>query len=187
MKLKILVTAGDGIGPEVTNEAVAVLREVAELGGHTLELDAKRIGGVAIVQDGTPSSGRHSCSSLDSDAVLLGAVGGNEFNSLAPDKRPEAPVSCRFGLPSAASPICAPRLRSKNSPSTARSALKLSRAPTSFSFARIAWRPLLRPAPRDRTDRASRRSLEHHALYKERSCAGSSYRIPACHRSAAKN
>ena len=35
MKLKILVTAGDGIGPEVTNEAVAVLREVAELGGHT--------------------------------------------------------------------------------------------------------------------------------------------------------
>ena len=34
MKLKILVTAGDGIGPEVTNEAVAVLKEVAELGGH---------------------------------------------------------------------------------------------------------------------------------------------------------
>ena len=33
MKLKILVTAGDGIGPEVTNEAVAVLREVAQLGG----------------------------------------------------------------------------------------------------------------------------------------------------------
>ena len=40
MKLKILVTAGDGIGPEVTNEAVAVLKEVAALGGHTLEFDA---------------------------------------------------------------------------------------------------------------------------------------------------
>ena len=54
MKLKILVTAGDGIGPEVTNEAVAVLKEVAAIGGHTFEFDAKRIGGVAIVQDGTP-------------------------------------------------------------------------------------------------------------------------------------
>jgi 3-isopropylmalate dehydrogenase len=90
MKLKILVTAGDGIGPEVTNEAVAVLNEVAELGGHTLELDARRIGGVAIVQDGTPLPADTLKAALDSDAVLLGAVGGNEFNSLSPDKRPEA-------------------------------------------------------------------------------------------------
>jgi len=90
MKLKILVTAGDGIGPEVTNEAVAVLREVASLGGHTFEFDAKRIGGVAIVQDGTPLPADTLAAALDSDAVLLGAVGGNEFNSLAPDKRPEA-------------------------------------------------------------------------------------------------
>ena len=90
MKLKILVTAGDGIGPEVTNEAVAVLREVASLGGHTFEFDSKRIGGVAIVQDGTPLPADTLAAALDSDAVLLGAVGGNEFNSLAPDKRPEA-------------------------------------------------------------------------------------------------
>jgi len=90
MKLKILVTAGDGIGPEVTNEAVSVLKEVAQAGGHTLELDAKRIGGVAIVNDGTPLPADTLAAALDSDAVLLGAVGGNEFNSLAPDKRPEA-------------------------------------------------------------------------------------------------
>jgi 3-isopropylmalate dehydrogenase len=90
MKLKILVTAGDGIGPEVTNEAVAVLKEVAALGGHTLEFDARRIGGVAIVADGTPLPADTLAAALDSDAVLLGAVGGNEFNSLAPDKRPEA-------------------------------------------------------------------------------------------------
>jgi 3-isopropylmalate dehydrogenase len=90
MHLKILVTPGDGIGPEVTNEAVAVLKEVAELGGHKLSLDAKRIGGVAIVQDGTPLPADTLSAALDSDAVLLGAVGGNEFNSLAPDKRPEA-------------------------------------------------------------------------------------------------
>ena len=90
MKLKILVTAGDGIGPEVTNEAVAVLQEVAAVGGHTFELDAKRIGGVAIVQDGTPLPADTLAAALDSDAVFLGAVGGNEFNSLPPDKRPEA-------------------------------------------------------------------------------------------------
>jgi 3-isopropylmalate dehydrogenase len=90
MKLKILVTAGDGIGPEVTNEAVAVLKEVAELGGHTFQFDARRIGGVAIVQDGTPLPADTLQAALNSDAVLLGAVGGNEFNSMPPDKRPEA-------------------------------------------------------------------------------------------------
>ena len=90
MNLKLLVTAGDGIGPEVTNEAVSVLQEVARLGGHTLALDPKRIGGIAIVTDGTPLPADTLAAALDSDAVLLGAVGGNEFNSLPPDKRPEA-------------------------------------------------------------------------------------------------
>ena len=90
MKLKILVTAGDGIGPEVTNEAIALLKDLAELGGHKFEFDAKRIGGVAIVQDGTPLPADTLEAALASDAVFLGAVGGNEFNSLPPDKRPEA-------------------------------------------------------------------------------------------------
>ena len=90
MNLKLLVTAGDGIGPEVTREAVSVLREVTELGGHTLQITEKRIGGVAIVQDGTPLPADTLAAALDSDAVLLGAVGGNEFNALSPDKRPEA-------------------------------------------------------------------------------------------------
>ncbi|HUB28335.1 MAG TPA: 3-isopropylmalate dehydrogenase [Terracidiphilus sp.] len=90
MRLKILVTAGDGIGPEVTNEALAVLRDVADIGGHKLDITAKRIGGVAITQDGTPLPKDTLDAALDSDAVLLGAVGGNEFNSLPPDKRPEA-------------------------------------------------------------------------------------------------
>ena len=90
MNLKILVTAGDGIGPEVTNEAVAVLKQVAALGGHAFTFDAKRIGGVAIVQDGTPLPADTLNAALAADAVLLGAVGGNEFNSLPPGKRPEA-------------------------------------------------------------------------------------------------
>ncbi|MDE3189164.1 MAG: 3-isopropylmalate dehydrogenase [Acidobacteriota bacterium] len=90
MKLKILVVAGDGIGPEVTGEAVAVLREVAALGGHEFNFSERRIGGVAIVKDGTPLPAETLSEALASDAVLLGAVGGNEFNSLPPDKRPEA-------------------------------------------------------------------------------------------------
>jgi 3-isopropylmalate dehydrogenase len=90
MHLKILITAGDGIGPEVTNEAVSVLKEVAQAGGHTLTLDARRIGGIAITTDGTPLPADTLAAALDSDAVLLGAVGGNEFNSLPPNKRPES-------------------------------------------------------------------------------------------------
>lgn len=90
MKLRILVVAGDGIGPEVTNEAVAVLKEAAALGGHEFTFSERRIGGVAIVQDGTPLPADTLSEALASDAVLLGAVGGNEFNSLPPDKRPEA-------------------------------------------------------------------------------------------------
>ncbi len=90
MNLKILVTAGDGIGPEVTNEAVSVLKEIAQLSGNTLEFDHKRIGGTAIRNDGTPLPADTLAAALDSDAVLLGAVGANEFNSLPPEKRPEA-------------------------------------------------------------------------------------------------
>ncbi len=90
MKLNILVTAGDGIGPEVTCEAVAVLKEIATLGGHDFAFMEKRIGGVAIVQDGAPLPEDTLDAALASDAVLLGAVGGNEFNSLPPSKRPEA-------------------------------------------------------------------------------------------------
>jgi 3-isopropylmalate dehydrogenase len=90
MQLKILVTAGDGIGPEVTREAVDVLKETAALAGHEFIFSEARIGGIAIVEDGTPLPQETLDAALASDAVLLGAVGGNEFNSLAPDKRPEA-------------------------------------------------------------------------------------------------
>src|ERR1700742_2633141 len=90
MKLKVLVVAGDGIGPEVTAEAVRVLRSVAELGGYDFEFREGLIGGVAIKQHGSPLPAATLDAALESDAVLLGAVGGNEFNSLPPERRPEA-------------------------------------------------------------------------------------------------
>lgn len=90
MKLKFLVVSGDGIGPEVTRQATAVLKWIAERGGYDFELSEKPIGGIAIRQTGTPLPAATLDAALASDAVLLGAVGGNEFNSLPPDRRPEA-------------------------------------------------------------------------------------------------
>jgi 3-isopropylmalate dehydrogenase len=90
MKMKILIVAGDGIGPEVTQEAVQILRSVAEMGGHDFEITEKLIGGVAIKAANTPLPQITLDTALKSDAVLLGAVGGNEFNSLPPERRPEA-------------------------------------------------------------------------------------------------
>ena len=54
MQLRVTVLPGDGIGPEVTREAVAVLRAVAEAGGHEFRFDEGRLGGAAIAADGTP-------------------------------------------------------------------------------------------------------------------------------------
>ena len=90
MKLKILVVAGDGIGPEVTREAIKVLESVAEVGGHDFQFTDELIGGAAIRAEGSPLPQKTLDAALASDAVLLGAVGGNEFNSLPPDRRPEA-------------------------------------------------------------------------------------------------
>src|SRR5277367_1865844 len=90
MKLKVLVGAGDGIGPEVTREAVRILTSVAEFGGYDFQFTESPIGGVAIRQTGTPLPAATLEAALESDAVLLGAVGGNEFNALPPDRRPEA-------------------------------------------------------------------------------------------------
>lgn len=90
MNLKIAVLAGDGIGPEVTNEAINILKTVAEFGGHEFTFTPALIGGVAITAEGTPLPQQTVEVCLASDAVLLGAVGDNKFNHLTPDKRPEA-------------------------------------------------------------------------------------------------
>ncbi len=90
MKLKIAILAGDGIGPEVTHEAVNILQAVAEAGGHEFAFREALLGGVAITAKGTPLPQETIDIALDSEAVLLGAVGDNKFNHLTPDKRPEA-------------------------------------------------------------------------------------------------
>jgi 3-isopropylmalate dehydrogenase len=90
MRLKIAILAGDGIGPEVTNEAVNILRAVAEFGGHDFSFVPLLLGGVAITATGSPFPAATREGALACDAVFLGAVGDNKFNALTPDKRPEA-------------------------------------------------------------------------------------------------
>ena len=89
MDLKILVLPGDGIGREVTREAVRVLERVAAHWNHRLLLSEGLIGGAAIHQTGTPFPDETARLAAESDATLLGAVGLPEFDSAPPEKRPE--------------------------------------------------------------------------------------------------
>jgi 3-isopropylmalate dehydrogenase len=90
MELKITVLPGDGIGPEVTDQAVGVLQAVAEAFGHQVHLQNKHIGGAALTaaNDPLPADTIQAC--LSSSAVLLGAVGSPEFDKNPGHLRPEA-------------------------------------------------------------------------------------------------
>jgi 3-isopropylmalate dehydrogenase len=89
MKLNILVLPGDGIGPEVTREAVRVLEHVAKKHNHELSLTEGLLGGVAIHATGSPFPDDTREKALAADATLLGAVGLPEFDDLPPSQRPE--------------------------------------------------------------------------------------------------
>ena len=89
MQLNILVLPGDGIGTEVTQEAVRVLRHVAGKFNHDLKLTEGLLGGVAIHKTGKPMPEETARLALEADATLLGAVGLPEFDDIAPELRPE--------------------------------------------------------------------------------------------------
>lgn len=89
MKLNVLTLPGDGIGVEVTREAVKVLKHVAETYGHGLTLSEGLLGGIAIHKTGNPFPDETRELALQADATLMGAVGLPEFDNAPPDKRPE--------------------------------------------------------------------------------------------------
>lgn len=89
MNLNILVLPGDGIGTEVTREAVRVVRHVSEKFKHSVKLTEGLLGGIAIHKTGTPFPPQTEALSLEADATLLGAVGLPEFDNAPPEKRPE--------------------------------------------------------------------------------------------------
>ena len=85
----ILVLPGDGIGVEVTEEAIKVLKATGQLHGLTFKLKTALVGGAAIDAEGAPVSEETIKLAADADAVLLGAVGGTKWDDLPTDKRPE--------------------------------------------------------------------------------------------------
>lgn len=89
MNLNVLVLPGDGIGAEVTREAVRVLRHVADKWHHSLRLTEGLLGGVAIHKTGSPLPEDTRRLALEADATLMGAVGLPEFDQAPPDQRPE--------------------------------------------------------------------------------------------------
>lgn len=89
MNANIVLLPGDGIGPEVVNEARLVLDAVAKLFGHTFQYSTHLLGGCAIDATGTamPEATLKACQA--SDAILLGAVGGPKWDDPQAKVRPE--------------------------------------------------------------------------------------------------
>src|SRR5438874_12092046 len=87
---KIAVLPGDGIGQEVTPEAVRVLRGVGKRDGVTFEFEEALIGGVAIDAAGTPLPSETLALCRNADAILFGAVGGPKWDACRQSNAPSA-------------------------------------------------------------------------------------------------
>ncbi len=91
MKLyKIALIKGDGIGPEIIDEAVKVLDAVASYSGFSLQYEDLLMGGCAYDITGDPLPQETISGALNSDAVLFGAIGGEKWDTLPREKRPES-------------------------------------------------------------------------------------------------
>ncbi len=89
MNKNIAVIRGDGIGPEIVEQALKVLDKIADLYGHTFNYTDVDMGGCAIDKWGNPLPEEMLKKCVESDSVLLGAVGGEKWNSVPGDMRPE--------------------------------------------------------------------------------------------------
>ncbi|WP_031483636.1 3-isopropylmalate dehydrogenase [Maridesulfovibrio frigidus] len=87
--MKICVMPGDGIGPEIMKQGIKVLEVIGKKFGHTFDVTEALIGGVAIDETGVPLPDATVAACKDSDAVLLGAVGGPKWDTIDPSIRPE--------------------------------------------------------------------------------------------------
>ena len=89
MNYKIALLKGDGIGPEIVDEAVKVLDKIGEKFGHKFEYTQGYLGGESIDKYGIPYSKETAKICKESDSILLGSVGGPKWDNVDPDKRPE--------------------------------------------------------------------------------------------------
>jgi 3-isopropylmalate dehydrogenase len=86
---KITVLSGDGIGPEVTKQAIEALKAAGVKYGFSFDFTEALLGGAAIDATGVPLPAETVAACEASDSVLLGAVGGEKWDNLSADKRPE--------------------------------------------------------------------------------------------------
>ena len=86
---KLAILAGDGIGPEIVNEAVKVIQCLQQVYGFSAELESAAIGGAGYDESGSPLPAATLDLCRQSDAVILGAVGGPQYESLERELRPE--------------------------------------------------------------------------------------------------
>src|SRR5258708_13363138 len=90
MLLNLTILPGDGIGPEVTEQAVLILQAIAGAFGHQLQLQHKNIGGAALTASNDPLPPETLQACLSSSAVGLGAVGSPAYDHYPNHLRPEA-------------------------------------------------------------------------------------------------
>ena len=90
MSKKIVVLRGDGIGPEIVDAAVEVLKAVDDKFGIGMTFDYRPFGGAAVDACGVPFPDETKEAAKEADAVLLGSVGGPKYDGLAREKRPES-------------------------------------------------------------------------------------------------
>lgn len=89
MDKKIAIIKGDGIGPEIVDSAIRVIDKIAEKYNHNFEYEEVYMGGIAIDKFGEPLPKHELEKCLNSDSILLGAVGGPKWDNVESDKRPE--------------------------------------------------------------------------------------------------
>ena len=89
MDIKLAVVKGDGIGPEIIEEAEKVLNKIGDLYGHTFTYTDILAGGCAIDATGVPLPEESVAIAKAADSVLLGAVGGPKWDTLPGNQRPE--------------------------------------------------------------------------------------------------
>jgi 3-isopropylmalate dehydrogenase len=90
MKLKVALLPGDGIGPEVVDSAVSLMEAASEKFNVAFSFETYLIGGSSFDKYGTPLTDDVLSSCYDSDAILLGAVGGPKWEGLQHNLKPEA-------------------------------------------------------------------------------------------------
>ena len=94
MELKVGIIKGDGIGPEIVEEAMKVLDKVGEVYGHTSRYKELLLGGASIDVHGIPLTDETVAEAKSCDAVLMGSIGGDAkvspWYQLEPNRRPEA-------------------------------------------------------------------------------------------------